>query len=386
MNILYVAPNEYFPYHQAGFAHIYNICKSLQGVGNKVYIISRMVNVKERMYKNLKIHYVPWTIRDMLFPLIPIRETIKFIKKYEIDVIHERQSIPGGIGVLSSRIFRIPSVLEINSPLSEEVYSRTPIYYLTQLNNKIQTSLASVILTQTPILKSILEIHTKKAIEVVPNAADPILFNSKNGSDVIKKYNLRKKKIITYVGAFTPWHGVDDLILAFKEIKNNIPDSSLLLIGKGKGFDETKALVKSLGLMKDVIFTGPIAYDEIPEYLSISDVLVAPFNTQRSKKRVDAFRKYGLWWSPVKLFEYMAMAKPIVATSLGMVPEYIKGAGLLFREGNIEDLSLKIIRLLENDELSKKLGKQGRKNIIKKYNWGNQAEKIMKIYEKLLDK
>lgn len=113
-------------------------------------------------------------------------------------------------------------------------------------------------------------------------------------------------------------------------------------------------------MCKDIIFTGPVDYKEVPKYLASSDVLVAPFNTKTDRKRREAFRRYGMWWCPIKIFEYMATAKPVVASNVGEVPEYIKAAGLIYKEGDTRELAEKIVTLLQNEELSVMLGKEGK--------------------------
>jgi len=371
MNILYVALNEYFPYPHAGSTHIYNICKNMKDLGNIVVILSRKKDVEQRKIDDMDVHYVHWNYAEMLFPIHALIKIIELCKEYNIDVIHERHSFPGGVGVLAGKIIGIPVVLEINSPLAEEFYP-FPLYDIVQLNTKKQEYFADTIITQTPILKRILEKNTNTPIEVIPNGADPDFFKTKR-TNLKKKLGI-KGDIVTYVGTFTPWHGVEDLIKAFYDI-----DATLLLIGSGGNYEKCKNIANK---RKNIIFIGSVPYEKLPEYLSISDIFVAPFSLKG--KRGKALKKYGFWWSPVKIFEYMSMGKPVITTNLGVVPEYIKNSGLVYKEGSIEDLRNKIKLLLENKKLRNTLGKNGRKNIIKKYSWKIQAKKTLDVYKKLI--
>jgi glycosyltransferase involved in cell wall biosynthesis len=122
----------------------------------------------------------------------------------------------------------------------------------------------------------------------------------------------------------------------------------------------------------------------MPAYLSSCNVLVAPFNTKYDEQRAKYFKKFGMWWSPLKLFEYMAMGKPVVTSKVGVIGDYIDGAGLTYKEGDVNDLASKLLKLLEDEEFSKELGEAGRQKVLKNYNWENQARKILEIYQQIL--
>ena len=386
MNILYVACNETFPSYQAGYTHIYNICKGMTKLGNKVYVIAKSPGTKnDHVHNGINIHYIA-DRKGLTSPLRAIREIVECCKKYNIDIIHERYSIPGGYGIFAAKILGIPSVLEINSPLAEEIYGSTPLFYGIHLMNKIQYFLSDVIITQTPILRNIIKIHTKKDIYVIPNGADTVHFRSGRPVLGIKsRYRAGKKKIICYVGSFNPWHGVVDLIKAFSLIrKGNV----LMLIGSGSGFQECKELVGKLSLQSDVIFTGPVEYQKLPEYLNAADILVAPFNTKTSDtiitKRSQTFRKYGMWWSPVKIFEYMSMGKPIIASDVGMMRHYLGNGGILYEEGDIEALAKSMNTVIKNPYIAKKIGLKARKMVLDNFTWEMLAKKTLKVYHSLL--
>jgi glycosyltransferase involved in cell wall biosynthesis len=96
------------------------------------------------------------------------------------------------------------------------------------------------------------------------------------------------------------------------------------------------------------------------------------------------FERYGLWWCPLKLFEYMATGKPVVASSVGVIPEYIEGAGLLYPEGDIAALTGRLDALLADGGLRRRLGEAGRKLVEDKYNWTAVASQTLKLYEAIL--
>jgi glycosyltransferase involved in cell wall biosynthesis len=305
----------------------------------------------------------------------------RLAKKYDIDIIHERYRVPGGVGCLSSMLSDIPCVLEVNYPYVKEQFDNKILYKIVKLNEKFQMRLCSKIITQTNILKEVLDgMGIYVDVEVVPNGADPGVFNPSKID-----HNLRKQfgntKIVGYVGSFRLWHGVPDLMKAFKTVKTKFKNCKLMLIGgTNRQISEFKSLADRLRISNDVIFVGSIPYQKIPYYLSCMDVCVAPFNTFYHKE----LRKYGMWYSPLKIFEYMSMGKPVICPDIGMLSKYIENAGLKYTEGDIEELSQHIIRLFNDENLSTTLGRNGRRKIETEYNWKIQAEKTVAIYTDIL--
>jgi glycosyltransferase involved in cell wall biosynthesis len=147
------------------------------------------------------------------------------------------------------------------------------------------------------------------------------------------------------------------------------------------------------------IFTDLVPYNEVPSYLNACDILAAPYNPSAYAET----RKFGFFYSPIKLFEYMACGRPIVTSSCGSIPTIIrdKTTGCLFEPGNIEDLANAILFLLdepgniedlanailfllENRKLSKKIGNNARKEVETKYTWKGVTKKIEQILRSAL--
>jgi len=122
--------------------------------------------------------------------------------------------------------------------------------------------------------------------------------------------------------------------------------------------------------------TGSKPMGEIPAYLSAADIAIAPFNTKKFRK----LEKYGFWWCPVKLFEYMASGKPIISYDYFEVKNIVKNSGLLVKPGDFETFQNKLKGLIENKKLRLKLGKMARK-IALMYDWKYRAEEVYKIYK-----
>jgi glycosyltransferase involved in cell wall biosynthesis len=199
---------------------------------------------------------------------------------------------------------------------------------------------------------------------VNPNGVNTEKFKPCN-SNIRKFYNIPDDAtVIGFSGYFAEWHRIDILIEAIQHIEYNV---RLLLIGTGNKSIEN--MLRSLASEKNkerIIFTGPVEYDRMPQYLSACDILAVPQHEKQSHR------------SPIKLFEYMAMEKPIIAANVGQLKLVIENNvnGLLF-EPNTEGLISVLRRLIEDKLLRQRLGQKARIDAITKYSWKVNVERIL---------
>ena len=171
--------------------------------------------------------------------------------------------------------------------------------------------------------------------------------------------------VIGFSGNFASWHRIDLLIRTVQELDKEV---ILLLIGTGQ-----RDILKSLKEMAAernphrTVFTGAVPFSRMPEYLSICDILAMP------QDRIDNHR------SPIKLFEYMSMGLPVVATSIGQISEVIKDRenGLLFEPDRIDLFKNALEELIRDSELRKKLGRNARKDAVLEYSWEANVRRIL---------
>ena len=144
-----------------------------------------------------------------------------------------------------------------------------------------------------------------------------------------------------------------------------------MIVGSGADLSRLKSLAKDLEITDKVIFTGAIEYNLVPEYLAAADIAVACFEDNdltRSK-------------SPLKIVEYMAAGKAIVASNVGEVPKMLDGCGILTEPGNVYSLAKGIIRFFEDEKLRKRCEIKARKRAEEEYKWEVTADNILRAYE-----
>jgi len=130
-------------------------------------------------------------------------------------------------------------------------------------------------------------------------------------------------------------------------------------------------------LQNKVILTGFVPHEEVPKYISTMDIVLAPY------PKLEFF-----YYSPVKIFEYMAAGKSVVASRLGQIAEVISDGvnGFLAAPGDTQEMLAKTLLLIRNPELRKKIGEQARETIKKRHTWSNKAKELSILCEELLSR
>lgn len=302
-----------------------------------------------------------------------------FVSRYAIknikpkpDLIHAHFSYPDGFGMIGlAKRWNIPLVISALGTIERQV-----AYEGSQTSKQIIEALnfANRVLSVSEDLKLHivnLGINENKVI-VVPNGVDTEKFKPLGKENARNLLNLPvDKNIVLFVGALRSIKGVDYLIEAAKSFVNK--NTELYMVGRDDGLK--KNLVKmtyELKITDFVKFIGPVNHEDIPLWISASDILVLP---SLSEGR------------PNVVLEALACEVPVVATDVGGIPELmINGeTGYLVPSKNSLELSQKVNKLLENENLREKMGKIGRKSVIQRgLTWEAHAKKTVDIYSELL--
>jgi glycosyltransferase involved in cell wall biosynthesis len=180
--------------------------------------------------------------------------------------------------------------------------------------------------------------------------------------------------VITYVGGFGTHRGLESTLRAMPSIIRAMPHALLLLVGDGGNRGELEAICAELALQDHVRFEGWVDFKIVPSYMAASDVcILPPISTVQTEASL-----------PHKLFQYMLMGKPVVASACAEIARVIQDArcGLLFPPSDQDALAEAVIRL-KDPALRAQLGENGRVAVADRYSWTHAASRLLGIYADL---
>lgn len=369
--------------------HIYEVVKALCNLGHRVTVVSpggveefgndkdgiRVQGRKDTGVFTVVSKYVPeicFELAEILYNFAAYNRISKILKEKKYDFIYERYAIFNWAGVKAAKKRNIPILLEINYTSYTPLYRKRsallkPLAHW--IDKRIFSKVNGFVAVSTYLRNHLVELKVSvEKVIVLTNAADPDKFSPDISGDKIReKYNIKDKKVIGFSGGFYPWHGLDLLTEAFMDIKKDYENIVLMLIGDGPLKEQLEKKVSEHAITKLVIFTGRVDHGELPEHIAAFDIAVMPDSND-----------YG---SPMKVFEYMAMGKPVVAPKLGPLEDGIRHEkeGFLFRQKDIRELTEIIKRLLNDNNLMISAGKAARENILSKHTWDHSAKEIINL-------
>ena len=214
-----------------------------------------------------------------------------------------------------------------------------------------------------------------KKIYHAPVGADLEKFNPRIDSNYLRTgYNAGNKKVVLYLGQLHGGQYVELFIRAANVVLHKCPEAAFMVVGEGFKLNNLKSLAVNLGIEDKVKFIGAVSHNEVPGYIALADVCVACFEDN----------DVTCCKSPLKIAEYLASGKAIVASNVGEVRNMIGGAGLLVEPGNYKAIAQGLLRVLSDDSLKFEMGRRARKRAEAKYNWGKTAENLLKAYSYVL--
>lgn len=306
----------------------------------------------------------------------------KLHEREPIDLLYERYSLFSTGGCSFARKNRIPFVLEVNAPLVYEA-SRYRELLLDDLAREIEKFLftaADCVITVSEELREYVQgIAPATRVDVVPNGVNVKLFGHADDSALWRSRMTalpEKDFLVTFVGSVKPWHGVDSLIDAIEILNTKGEQVSLAIVGNGDSSQaEFERSCRERHLHKVVTFTGAVPYENVPAIMGASDVLVAPYPDLSQ-----------FYFSPLKIYEYMAAGKPIVASRIGQIAGLLKDneTGLLVSPGNPKELAEAIIRLKNDRDLGSRLGKTAAQEAVEKHSWMQRIGLVDAIFKELM--
>jgi glycosyltransferase involved in cell wall biosynthesis len=287
------------------------------------------------------------------------------------DWVYERQALFADAAMDHARTFGIPGLLEINAPLVEEQRRHRGLRNEDLAESAATRAFASAswLLPVSEALAQWLRgrVPSGARIDVVPNGVDAARFAA------ARRIALEPETFtVGFVGGLRPWHGLSDLAAIFSRVRRDAPRARLVVVGDGPGRGDLERDLVARGARDSVLFTGAVAPALVPAWLAAMDVVVAPYpGTTGGDDR--------FYFSPLKIFEYLAAGRAIVASRVGQISQILSHGetGWLHAPGDIEDAARGILTLMRDEALRRKLGSAGQRWVARHRSWDSIAETLI---------
>lgn len=371
------------------YVHVEELTEALKKLGHEIIMVCPDIAEKSSFGSEGGLvswmkRFVPKFIYELLeisYALYAYLKLSKAVKYHKPDFLYERYNLYMPAGVWIKRRFKLPMLLEVNAPIFEErrKYNGLAIPWLARLIERYTWAGADIVLPVTHVLANYVKNSgvDEDRITVIPNGIDLEKFeNILPTAEAKRRLGLDECQVMGFTGFVREWHGLDRVLDLLKG-DNGKYNRRLLIVGDGPAREDIEKRAAQLNVSEKVIFTGIVPRDQVINYVAAFDVALQP--------DVVAYA------SPLKLFEYMALGKAIVAPATENIMEILTNRknALLF---DINDKSsfLKCVSVVLSDlELQQNLGLSAKYTVYeRKLTWINNAyivEKLVKNIKNLSD-
>ena len=260
-----------------------------------------------------------------------------------------------------ARVSETTGVLEVNAPLVAEQAEHRLLIDRAAAERVSHRAFAAAdaLVAVSPGVAAYLNTFraARGRVHVIANGVNPARFPENLKPSLS---NPARRFTSGFVGSMKPWHGLPALVSAFEKVHRIAPDTRLLIVGDGKVKVELQPEIDAGGLSNFIHFTGAVDCEQIPGLLASMDVAVAPYPALPN-----------FYFSPLKVYEYMAAGRAVVASDIGSLSDLIEDgvSGLLSSPGDVDALAASILRLKNDPVLRHRLGAAARQMVLQNCTW-----------------
>lgn len=387
MRLIYVASGIAVPGSYGGSTHTFEVAHGLAALGHEVHVVAHhprrqlgtILRPQSVDLAGFRLHYIdlPKPLSLLGYPHIA-----RLLREVRPHALMERYYNFAGAGILAAHRAKVPSLLEVNALIVDP-----PAVFKRRLDDRLGHPLQRWAVAQcrmaarivTPLHTTVPAPIARDKIVELPWGANVDRFKPQNDHQATQQLRAQlgippDRSIVVFLGSFRAWHGVGDFVAAGLRLLDAGENVQMLLIGSGPERAATEAAVGRW--QERFTFAGSVDHDRVPDYLALADVGVAPFNTAPHP----ALRDAGFFWSPLKIYEYMAMSLPVVTANIPPLDTIIQPGqqGALFREGDVADLAEAIRRVLHAPDRTA-MGERARRRVVEHYSWQRHCAELDRI-------
>jgi glycosyltransferase involved in cell wall biosynthesis len=364
--------------------HIEEMIAALRELGHEVRVVAPRPVSGEQMGQDITwVHRLRATLPKAAYELLELSYSLvaywrlrRAALDFKPDVLYERCNLFLVAGAWLKRRFGIPMLLEVNSPLADERerFGGLALPRLARWSERFAWCAADSVLPVTRVLADI--VHAggvpKERLVVIPNGINEAHFaHAPTVEDAKARRGWSDALVLGFTGFVRDWHGVDR-VLRWMARGDTPTRTRLLVVGDGPARHDLERLARELSIVDRVHFTGVVPRSEVPAHVAAFDIALQP-----------AVTPYA---SPLKVFEYLALSKAIVAPRRPNIGEILHDGrnALLFDETKDGDFEAVLSRLCGDAELRSQLAAEARATIgAMGLTWRGNAQKVVALAEAL---
>jgi glycosyltransferase involved in cell wall biosynthesis len=333
--------------------HMGQIVSALARTGAEVLVLPTSISAgTESVPENVTVELLPSTAAErMLANWLEAR-----LRLFGAQALCERFALHTAAGAAAAARLRIPHLVELNSPLPVEAARYRTLDRPREAHRLERTVLAGadLVLAVSGPLATYARARGARRVETFPNAVDVQRFTVPSQPSELR---------CVFLGALRPWHGIGTIVEAWRLLGREAPP--LLVVGDGS----QRAALEALGAE----VTGAVPHAQVPALLSTAAIGLAPYASDAPG-----------YFSPLKLFEYLASGLAVVAGAIPGVSEVVGPEhAVLVPPGDPEALAAAVAELAGNQPKRARLGEAGRELVVERHTWDARAQRILDVLSEL---
>jgi len=364
------------------FVHIEELTEAMKSLGHEIVFVGPRAVHSEKFGADAgAVAWLKKLLPGALYELLELAYSlgdfvrlVRVILAEQPDVIYERYNLYFLSGAWARRFFRTPLLLEVNAPLFEErsKFGGLAIKWLARRTETAVWRRADHVFAVTEVLaKRVRSVDVpSERVSIVPNGIDWAKFEeADDGAQLRREFGYEGRIVVGFTGFAREWHGLDELT----KVVAQDPRLVLLVVGDGPARGPTEKLARQLGVADRVRFTGVVERHEVARYVGTFDIAMQPDVVEYA--------------SPLKLIEYLALGRAIVAPDSANIRELLthNANSLLFPSGERDQMCAQIRQLCDDTELRRRLGVAARQTVFDRdLTWIGNAKRVIAVAERML--
>ncbi len=357
---------------------VHEQAKYLAKKGHSVHVITSG-NYEDKSYgmkEGVMVHRIKLgnllPFKGTIFALLMLKKLIILNKKFDFDILHSHFVGPLTVLIgLASKLTKKRFVTTVHGIglLTDNPIKKAMVRFYLRFPSKI-------ICVSDYVSKLVSECASKNKIIIINNGVDPEKLRPTLSAMAFKeKLGLKNEKILLSIGALIERKGIDIILSSLPAVIKSYPNLKYFIIGKGPEKENLTRLVKELNLEKYTVFIDGVNNGDLANFYNICDTFLLMSKTLKQKNGVEGF---GIAYIEASYF-----GKPVIGGKSGGTADSIVDNVTGYRVGptNTQELIKKIVALLKDAKLSRKLGNSGMRRVKSQFLWEHNVKKLVQVYK-----